>query len=502
MDREEFNSIIERITQNRQSGADLEKLRSLQLNGDTVQSVSQDGKFVVDVGQISGGEIHIGDRVYHGADAEKIRSLIEETLAAALPQPSWYQRPSLGGAALVSASVAVGVTAIRLIGGLQSFELSAYDWLFRTKPSLEKPDDRIALVEITNKDVNNFGTSEISDRKLNQVLEKLVEAKPFSIGLDIFRDEEQPDPEKPDRAKDDYQRLIQFLEKHQILGVCYVSSASVPGASVPSDKMEWSFSNGVVDGQGTDRTVRRQLLKMPTDTDAQCKADNSLGYRLALNYLKPRGIAEAETETQYIQLGNTVLEPVWADTGGYRGIDDTGYQILLNFRQTPFDGLNAEEVLDGLDERERALIKDRIVLVGYNELSPDDVAAATAPIDSFDTPLGPTPGVYIHAYTVSHILSTVIDDDYRHPLIQTWAEPIEILWIVAWCFLGGALSWLARGRVMLLVMTLSGAILIIAIAWVAFAFGGWWLPLIPTLFGFVVTPVGAAAAANYRLLKR
>jgi len=93
MTPEALDTILERITQKQQTEQDMEVLRrSLRLVGDTVQWVSQDGKFNTNVGEITGGTVHIGDRIYQGASAEAIRdiirSLLQELQATAQPNVS------------------------------------------------------------------------------------------------------------------------------------------------------------------------------------------------------------------------------------------------------------------------------------------------------------------------------------------------------------------------------------------------------------------------------
>jgi DNA polymerase III delta prime subunit len=81
MTPDELDPILERITQHQQTEQDLEMLRrSLRLADSVVQSVSQDGKFNTNVGQITGGEVHIGDRIYHGVDAEAIKQALRKVL--------------------------------------------------------------------------------------------------------------------------------------------------------------------------------------------------------------------------------------------------------------------------------------------------------------------------------------------------------------------------------------------------------------------------------------
>jgi len=454
----------------------------------------------------------------------------------------YYKPPSWWSTFRTTILVAIVVTGFRFLGGLQWLELIAYDILFSLRPTFEEPDDRIAIVEIKEEDLSE-GESEVSDRKLRQILASLVAAKPSSIGLDIYRDEKQSFPGEEDKAQEDYDSLVQCLttsncqekngSKEQdsppIFVVCRVTDPNANersrhGLSLPESGgfSNIGFSNIVVDEQGS--SVRRQLLSMRHDSEAQCKAKYFLGYQLALDYLK---VEEVRTDKNYIQLKDTVFEPVWTHTGGYRFINDGGYQILLNYRKSPFNNvLSAEDVLNEklkgkieelkgeiekfkddvdaigrknleikkleeelkkLEEELKKQLEGRIVLVGYN------VEEGASEIkDLWRTPIGTIPGVRLHAYTASHILSTVIKDKYSegHPLIKTWAEPEEILVITFWCAIGGCLLLFAPSRPILIGGVGGGTVLTIAVAWGAFAFGGWWLPVVPMLLGFGFTSLG------------
>jgi Effector-associated domain 10/LGFP repeat len=76
-----LQAIFERIANHQQTAEDLDILRqSLRQEGKVLQWVSQDGKFNTNVGEIVGGEVHLGDRIYHGTDAETIRLIVREEL--------------------------------------------------------------------------------------------------------------------------------------------------------------------------------------------------------------------------------------------------------------------------------------------------------------------------------------------------------------------------------------------------------------------------------------
>jgi hypothetical protein len=73
-----LSNIIERILNGSQTQDDIEQLgRSLKIVDGMLQIVSQDGKFNTNIGQITGGDIHIGDRVYQQWDEEAIEALVK-----------------------------------------------------------------------------------------------------------------------------------------------------------------------------------------------------------------------------------------------------------------------------------------------------------------------------------------------------------------------------------------------------------------------------------------
>ena len=69
---EELNAILNRIVKNQQTETDVTALRQWLSGGG--QIISQRGKYAVNLGE--GQEIHIGDKIYQGADAEVIREIV------------------------------------------------------------------------------------------------------------------------------------------------------------------------------------------------------------------------------------------------------------------------------------------------------------------------------------------------------------------------------------------------------------------------------------------
>ena len=82
-EQDELIAILDSILSGRRDEEDIAKLRqSLSMAGSVLQLVSQDGKFNTNIGQITGGEVHIGDRIYQGANAEAIQRVFQDVLDA------------------------------------------------------------------------------------------------------------------------------------------------------------------------------------------------------------------------------------------------------------------------------------------------------------------------------------------------------------------------------------------------------------------------------------
>lgn len=85
---DELIAILDRILNGSRDESEVAQLRQwLQVSGTTLQFVSQDGKFNTNIGQMQGGEIHIGDRIYQ-FDLEALRELLQPTTP--VPNIDWY----------------------------------------------------------------------------------------------------------------------------------------------------------------------------------------------------------------------------------------------------------------------------------------------------------------------------------------------------------------------------------------------------------------------------
>jgi adenylate cyclase len=388
---------------------------------------------------------------------------------------NWFWR--YRGIFLIAPLVTGIILVMRTIGWLQPLELAQLDGLFRLRPTPMR-DPRIVIVVVTEADLRQLGQWPMNDRVLAQVLTNIRQAEPLAIGLDIYRN--IPVPPGTDSLAQVFRttpNLIGIEKRWQT----DLAAPEIPAPDILSAAEQVGINDLMVDSDGR---LRRGLLYLPTATTTY----PSLGLSLALIYLEAMGI-QPNPEANLLELREVTFPPWDANDGGYVRADDGGYQVMLNYRggSGSFDQVSLTDVQRNLVSPDR--FKNRIVLIG---------AAATSLKDSFLTPYsqdspqtGPvptlqTPGVEIHANVVSHILGAVLD---RRPQIHTWSDSIEALWIAVWGFAGTSLAWRSRFYDRQLPRKIGGFGLIAAGLGLGsyFAFWwGWWLPLIPALFAYLM----------------
>lgn len=403
------------------------------------------------------------------------------------------------GARVVFTSVVISalVVGLRQMGILQTMELGAFDQMMRWRPT-ERPDERLVVVAITEKDIQKIQEATLSDQNLNRLLGKLEEYQPLAIGLDIIRDV----PIGTGRAE----LLKRLQQSDRIITVCKSGSTDNPGTPPPPGVPEDRVGNAdqVID---TDGIIRRSLLFItPTSsntsanssrTNANNICDNSstellsLSFQLALRYLQVRKIQPEFTTTNELKLGSKVFRRLKENDGGYQNADVGGYQILLNYRspENVAKQVTLTQVLEG--KIDPNWTKDRIVLVGYT---------APSKKDDFGTPYSAgqqekfkMPGVIVHAQIVSQILSSVLD---KRPLFWFWTEWGEVLWIAGWSLVGGTLAWRIRHPA---VFGLAGVVVLGGLFGVSFAIftQAGWVPIAAPAIALIATSVSVVLVDRF-----
>lgn len=393
-------------------------------------------------------------------------------------------------ASVVITSLVVGV---RQLGMLQSLELQAFDHLNQLRP-IEEPDPRLLVVSVTEADIQaqnqEMGQGSLSDRSLLRLLQKLEKYQPRAIGLDIYR---------PLAVQPSYPDLKTHLrQNNSLIAVCKVSDPDTDELGVGSPpeipRERLGFSDVIADNDNN--TVRRQIIHLTPPLTSRCSTKYAFSLQLALQYLDTKGIAAEVTPEGNLQLDNVVLRRLKSHTGGYKNIDDRGYQLLLNYR--PFRSLEdiAPQVTlqDILNDRISSdlvkELKNRIVIIGVTAPSASDYWFT--PYNAGQQPFQKQiPGVFLQAQMVSQIISAVLD---KRPLLWVWDQWSEVLWIWGWSIVGGFFALRLRS---LLYLTTAITLTLATLSSMSFLIllNGGWIPFVPSALVLVIT---AGSVAVYK----
>lgn len=396
----------------------------------------------------------------------------------------WTIGPGMAGLAI----------AFKLLGGLQSWELAAFDQFMRWRPQPDR-DDRIVIVGINEQDLKAIGRWPIPDAVLAEAIATIRAQNPVAIGLDLYRDL----PVEPG-----HEALVRIFETTpNLIGIELIDendpNAAVAPPPVLKELGQVSFNNVVVDPDGK---LRRGMISMPQGEAIA----TSLGATLAGLYLDKRAIAIQPTQRPDVfRAGKGILRRFGANDGGYVGVDDGGYQMLLNYRGPAgsFRTVSLSEVLH--EKIPPDLMRDRIVLIGATAVSLNDFFYTPYSGNSLTTPER-TSGVEIQAHIASQLIALALDE---RPFIRTLPESLEFLWIFLWSCIGASVTWFGReggrlGNVLprwtMLKLCFTGGLLVGG-SYLAFWLGNWWLPTVPpalALVGSTAGMTGYIAASDRR----
>jgi len=422
------------------------------------------------------------------------------------PQPIRQQTPissrqgGLWRVLLASLAVTGLVMGGRAFGLLQSWELQAFDQLVKLRPN-ERQDSRLLVVTITEADFQlpeqKSRKGSLSDLALARLLEKLESYQPRAIGLDIYRDF-PVDPNQPElatRLKNSEGQSASFASR--IFAICKVSEQNIdePGIAPPPEIpiQRQAFSDFVKDPDGV---IRRHLIAMKPNVKSPCVTPHALSAQLAFSYLKAEGIEAKYNSKNQLQVGKVIFKRLQVPMGGYQKVNDSGYQILLNYRPVHYrypvaDTVTLNDVLT--DKVPPEAVKNQIVLIGVTAQSDGDYFPT--PYSAGQEIYQEMPGVIVHAQMVSQILSAVLDE---RPLLWVWSQWGEMLWVWGWSLLGGVLAWRIRN---FLRLGLAGGAAFGVLYGLSFGLicQGGWVPLVPSVLALVVT--GGSVVSNSRIQK-
>ncbi len=367
--------------------------------------------------------------------------------------------------------VALGlIILLRQSGSLQFIELVTLDSFLRVRP-MEPIDERVVIVGINEEDIQRINHYPISDREIAKLLRTLQKYNPRVIGLDIVRDI----PVEPGHAE----LIAAFKDIEHLIAVEKVLPFAIkPPPDLPPEQI--GFADVLSDHDGK---VRRAILGTLRHKSSK-EYEFSLPLRLAETYLKAEGIelSNGIRDQEAMRFGSTERDRFFHNSGGYVGGDDFGVQLLLNYRNNrqsfrtfSLKDINDIEAGKGNSDVLRDALRGRIILIGVTAPSVKDFidTSAIAPVQ----PPGKIYGVEFYAQVVSQIVSAVLD---RRPVLKTWWEGWEYIWIFSWGILAIYLGRLTHSP---LTNFLYVAVVSFSFVGVTYAFilWGWWIPVAPVL---------------------
>lgn len=383
------------------------------------------------------------------------------------------------------------VIIARLMGLLQSLEWATLDTFLQLRPS-ESIDKRITIIGIDDKDIADIvGKYPIPDRDLANLIKTLQKYQPKVIGLDNVRDipvdvghDELVDVFKHSKNLIAIEKIARELPSKQIDFPDPLSLPIKPPKELPPEQI--GFSNAIPDRDGK---YRRSLLGIPTAQGYKF----SLALRLAETYLAGEGITleNGIQDREAMRFSSTELPQFFPNSGGYVSTDVGGVQVLLNYRSgsDSFRRLSLNDIKTG--KFNPNWIKNCIVLIGTTALSTPDLVNTSA-IKGLKLH-GQIYGVEFQAHSTSQIISAVLD---KRPLLKTWSEGWEYLFILAWGILAISIGRLTQSALRNLFAVGIISLFLVGIGY-GFLIFGWWLPVAPALLILGINAVGISAFSFY-----
>lgn len=387
------------------------------------------------------------------------------------------------------ASIVSGVVmGVKEMGLLESTELLAYDQGVRLQ-SAEPQDKRVLVIGVGTKDIAKYGdqTYSVTDKFLNQTLQKLTDEGAAAIGVDLFRS----------RAKGDLLKTLQDPDNIVVPICAHGGARNEPEAGPPQAKaadgqpaevVKIGFADIPVDADGITR--RTSLLAAPQDPKI-CPAQISLALHLAEDYLRDQHKIEAQFDPQtgFYHLGKLKIPQLKSNDGGYQKTEVTGYPIMLKYRHP--SGIQVVSLDDLLENRVKA-VQDRIVLIG---------STASSKKDEFRTPYSAglaehniMYGVMVHAQATSQMVSMALDGRSAIGFGSQW---LENLLLAGFGLVGGYVAWWVSHPAKLAVAI--GAAVAVPIVLFGVSFGhGLWLPVVSPVLALLGTALATGAWRAYQ----
>ena len=400
----------------------------------------------------------------------------------------WKKRLWQGrGIWITAPSITIAIIILRHFGLLQGLEWAVFDQYLRWRPP-ETRDERVAIVGIYESDHRDLKQAIINDGVYAELLKKLEAMSPRGIGLDIYRDQ----PVEPG-----HQELVKvFQSSDKIIGIeKVVGDTDRRTVSAPPALKE----KGQVGINDIFKDADNKVRRVPVSQDLESgETMYGLGFYLSLLYLygEEEPIMPENLEEGKFRLGEAIFSPFESNDGGYIRADSGGYQMILHYRGNTrhFETVSLHDILE--DRVPPDWGRDRIILIGAVSESANDLFS-TPHTNSLLFHDEPMPGVEIHANFVSQVISAAMDD---RPLIKSWGESSEWLWIFLWSVVGSTLTWTMRHggetgakTTLIRMMSIVAAMAILMIVTFVALLDGWWIAVVPPFLGLAGSSLAITA---------
>lgn len=386
---------------------------------------------------------------------------------------------------LYSSLVALLILVLRPLYPFYKLELFVYDLTLKLRP-IEKHDDRILVIEVTEEDLNiekekytkngvYSGQGSLHDQTLAEILNKLSLYNPRVVGIDVYRDNPVPN------------NSISSLVALCRIGV---KTEVSPPPDYPLNKV--GFSNAPAD---PDRFIRRQYLTR--SPSSECATERSLSLLIAERFLDINASHESKSYNSPLMNNSDIKFSLIGNRNTvYRPQKVEGSQLLLNYRsirdfQQIAESITLSEFLDVNSSLNfEDFINDKIILIGTTAASYNDYAL---------TPLGNQPGVFIQAHMVSQLISHQIEN---RQLYRVSTYQANFLWIFIWTvfimiMIGRVKTTRKKITISLLFMLLS-----LFISYLFICFLGYWIPSAILSLTLMVSPLVPVNSKNPRRYRR
>ncbi len=372
------------------------------------------------------------------------------------------ERVSLKLTGALASAVVLAVLAIRALGGLEFLELAAYDQFLRLRSGHVSSPPPSAVIAIDDAELTRAGWP-YPDAELNTVIQEALKAGAAAVALDVYRGT----PVEPGSEE-----LKETLSKASNVIAIFKFGTREDQTTRPPSAITSPHRTGFAD-MVTDRGdsfVRRGLFYLSDDQGTS----TSLAAQAARIWMEREKITPrpAPDNARHLKLGEAVHRPLSEDFGGYRNVDNRGYQFLMDFRRPPGDipTVKASELIN--EETTSDRLSGRIAFVGVTSQSVKDFFSAPLQGDAEQRQVY---GVYLHAMAADQIIRMAKGETATaKSLSDPMTAGLSLILAIAAAFLVRTRD--SFGEHVGLTLVLIG-FLALTCFW-AFTYE-WWLPLIP-----------------------